>query len=183
MISPQNDPRRGLVLGQPRRFIKGHHRQPVVAWYRQTNRGRRVFLHVQRAEKALGKLLPPGAIVHHADGSRRDDAPLVICQDQAYHMQLHARMRIQAAGGNPWTDALCSRCHAVKPLKAFPMQRARFNGRHSYCRACLRAYEQGTALSLGASEITRCLKCRADWRLMPPDLSELAAQLGAQLLV
>jgi hypothetical protein len=148
-ISPQNDPRRGLVLGQPRRFIKGHHRQPVVAWYRQTNRGRRVFLHVQRAEKALGKLLPPGAIVHHADGSRRDDAPLVICQDQAYHMQLHARMRIQAAGGNPWTDALCSRCHAVgvtrivEPVFVLTSRAPRYRLAHPKSHAALSAAPTG----------------------------------------
>src|SRR3990167_4301210 len=77
------------------------------------------YVHRMRAERALGKPLPTGAVVHHTDGSKRADAPLVICQDNAYLRLLHRRMKIRAAGGNPNTDGFCTRCKQVKPIEAF----------------------------------------------------------------
>lgn len=51
--------------------------------------------HIVVAEKALGKRLPPGAIVHHVDEDKLNYAGtnLVICPNQAYHMLIHQRMR------------------------------------------------------------------------------------------
>lgn len=95
------------------------------------------LLHRIRAEKALGKPLPPGAIVHHADGTRRDDAPLVICPDDAYHMLLHRRMRIKAAGGNPNTDLICSKCKAVKHHDEFALKRTSVTGHNRWCKSCM----------------------------------------------
>lgn len=96
------------------------------------------LVHRQRAERALGHPLPATAMVHHADGSKRVDAPLVICQDAAYHGLLHARMRVKAAGGNPNTDKLCSRCRQPKPFDQFSHtnQRRAYLGRVAYCRPC-----------------------------------------------
>jgi hypothetical protein len=97
-LAPQTDKAKGWIKGQPKRFLRGH--QGRIQWGKATVKGYRMAtgrqrqtLHRRRAEKALGKPLPPGAEVHHADGSMRDDAPLVICQDRAYHMLLHKRMR------------------------------------------------------------------------------------------
>ncbi len=131
--------RKGCVKGYPRRFIAGHNgRLPVVTDYRKvmTETGEPIRVHRLRAERALGKPLPSRAVVHHADGTKRDDAQLVICEDQAYHMLLHARMRVRAAGGNPNTDALCGACRCVKPHAAFHANRHGAFGISTKCRAC-----------------------------------------------
>lgn len=59
--------------------------------------------HVLIAEKALGKPLPKGAVVHHADGDKKNNTPsnLVICPNEEYHQLLHARMRAKKDCGNP----------------------------------------------------------------------------------
>lgn len=61
------------------------------------------YEHIKIAERALGKPLPKGAIVHHVDGDRQNNEPtkLVVCPDQAYHLLLHARQRAMDACGNP----------------------------------------------------------------------------------
>jgi hypothetical protein len=92
---------RGLRKGEHQRYVLGHAGRQKwakehVKGYRYATGTKRTTLHRRRAELALGKPLPPGAEVHHADGSVADDAPLVICQDRAYHMLLHKRMRERA---------------------------------------------------------------------------------------
>ena len=58
--------------------------------------------HVVVAERTYGPL-PPGAIVHHADGDGLNNRSgnLVIVGSQRYHKLLHMRMRGLAATGNP----------------------------------------------------------------------------------
>jgi HNH endonuclease len=55
------------------------------------------------AEKALGKPLPKGAVVHHIDENPLNNTPtnLVICPNASYHRLLHYRMRALAACGSP----------------------------------------------------------------------------------
>ena len=57
-------------------------------------KGKLVYEHRHLAEKALGKPLPKGAIVHHmgAPDDNHGQFKLVICPDQEYHMLLHKRM-------------------------------------------------------------------------------------------
>ena len=56
--------------------------------------GKLVYEHRVLAEKALGRKLPRGAVVHHM-GEPDDNhgfCKLVICPDQEYHTLLHKRM-------------------------------------------------------------------------------------------
>lgn len=58
--------------------------------------GEKILEHIWIAERALGKKLPPGAVVHHMNEDKTDNFTplnLIICPDQAYHMLLHKRMR------------------------------------------------------------------------------------------
>jgi hypothetical protein len=52
------------------------------------------YEHRVLAEKALGKPLPKGAVVHHMYGpaDNHGEFKLIICPDQEYHMLLHKRM-------------------------------------------------------------------------------------------
>ena len=56
---------------------------------------RRTYEHILVAEKALGRRLPKGAVVHHANKKRSDNTPtnLVICPNETYHRLLHRRMK------------------------------------------------------------------------------------------
>ncbi len=67
--------------------------------------------HVIVAERALGKPLPKGAVVHHVDEDKSNNAPgnLVICPSMAYHSLLHIRMRAFAATGD-YNKRKCKIC-------------------------------------------------------------------------
>lgn len=112
-------------------------RTVAISGYRDRG-GKR--LHRLRAEKAFGKPLPAGVVVHHADGTKHDDAPLVICQDQSYHALLHARMRIFKAGGNPDMDAWCCYCKQPRPREEFHQRKNTFGRKPgsltTVCKSC-----------------------------------------------
>jgi hypothetical protein len=58
--------------------------------------------HVAVAEAALGKKLPPKAVVHHVDKNRSNNKPtnLVVCPDSSYHKLIHQRDDAYNACGN-----------------------------------------------------------------------------------
>lgn len=62
--------------------------------------GIKVKEHAAIAEKALGKPLPKGAVIHHVNGDKLDNRPenLVICPDEKYHHLLHTRTNAIDAG-------------------------------------------------------------------------------------
>lgn len=101
-----------------------------------THNGKTKLIHRLRAEHALGKPLPKGVIVHHADGSRSINAPLVICQDQRYHKFLHIRMDVLRAGGNPHTDRICWKCKQVKPMTSFYRTRVKAQTSEGIMKEC-----------------------------------------------
>ena len=67
------------------------------------------------AEKALGEPLPEKAVVHHIDGNTLNNANnnLVICQNQRYHMILHARKRALEGCGDA-NKRFCAVCNLWK---------------------------------------------------------------------
>lgn len=84
----------------------------------------------------MGKPLPRGAEVHHVDRNRYNNSPsnLVVCQDHAYHMLLHARQRVVDAGGNPNTQRICLTCKALK--FAHELSSGRLNPDRNQCKVC-----------------------------------------------
>lgn len=144
-IAATTQRRDGQFKGQPMRFIHGHNRRKPNEHveYRRLKiklglgSAGQVKIHRLRAERALGHPLPLRAEVHHADGSRDEDAPLVICQDRRYHQLLHSRMRVIAHGGDPNADSMCSVCQQPKPFSAFAKGASPYGCNHT-CRECLK---------------------------------------------
>lgn len=77
--------------------------------------------YVLVAEEILGKRLPRGAVVHHVDGDRSNNAPnnLVICQSQGYHSYLHLRQRaLRECGHATWRKCwICQEWDALENVK------------------------------------------------------------------
>lgn len=92
------------------------------------------------AEKALGKPLPKKAIVHHVneDPSIDSNKNLVICQDQAYHMLIHARTRIVMVGGCPSLHKICSDCKQLKNRSEFANYKRTWDQKYHLCFGCSR---------------------------------------------
>jgi hypothetical protein len=97
--------------------------------------GKLTRTHRIRAEAALGRSLPVGVDVHH-----HSETQLVICQDRSYHMLLESRTRVLRAGGDPNSEAICSRCLLPLPFSAFSLNKAQRSGRASVCKLCWAAY-------------------------------------------
>lgn len=151
-IATGNDARYGSVKGQPRRFIKGHDKrspsgrrlttQGYVAVYIPGHpRATKGFVleHVVMAERAVGRPLPIGAIVHHVNDNKQDNRRdnFAVLENHAEHRNLHVRRAVLRAGGNPWTQRVCCYCKVPKDFAAFykPKDRART----SECKECARS--------------------------------------------
>ena len=96
--------------------------------------GRAGYAHRNVAEKALGKKLPKGAIVHHVDEDKKNNTPtnLVICPSQAYHFLLHSRMEaLEACGHADW-----KKCHMCGLYSAPDCEDLRIIGRKVYHKTC-----------------------------------------------
>lgn len=94
-----------------------------------------VLEHILIAEKALGKPLPLGAVVHHC-GARDDQTQLVICENQAYHLLLHQRMRaLKACGHASWRK--CFFCKQYdKPENLY------IKGQNAHHKKCISQYRK-----------------------------------------
>jgi hypothetical protein len=90
------------------------------------------------AEKAIGKELPAGAIVHHVNENKADNrnANLVVCQDRAYHNFIHKRMRAVESGFPPHYRK-CAYCHSYDDP-----QKMTENYQHVYHCSCVNEYQR-----------------------------------------
>jgi hypothetical protein len=124
IISSQTNTKRGWIKGAHRRFLQGHHARINPPKYNGGKKTKGIYTliampghhradscgyvreHVLIAEKVLGKILPPKAVVHH-----HSSIQLVICQDQGYHRTLHRRTNAYNSCGHAnWR--LCRFCKA-----------------------------------------------------------------------
>lgn len=102
--------------------------------------GVRKFDHVRIAEKALGRELPVGAVVHHANGDRLDNRNenLVICPDRKYHNFLHMRIDAMEACGNPnWRK--CRHCQKYDDPSALRIYTTKTGSTQAWHTACANA--------------------------------------------
>lgn len=85
---------RGSKSGDKNHQYKGGIRKRKDGYHIQRGSREKPLSHRVIAEKALGRKLSRGEVVHHINCDKSDNRPcnLLICT-QAYHMQLHARMR------------------------------------------------------------------------------------------
>lgn len=156
-IATQTHHSRGLVKGEPRRFIYGHNTRgensptwkggrpksgiyPMVFAPDHPHAMKKGYVleHLVIASKALGKPLPPKAQVHHVNRDPRDNRPenLVICEDAAFHRLLHRRQdALEASGHADW-----KKCHFCKQWDDPSNLYNHPNGRHAHHRACVNAY-------------------------------------------
>lgn len=151
-LAKGTDGRFGLIKGEPVKFIHGHavagagngrwrggsyvRKDGYVACLKKDHPRASsiggVLEHVLIAEAALGKVLPPKAVIHHTDEQHGTVDPLgiVICPDDAYHKLLHIRSRALRESGNAnWRKCwVCKRYDDPRNL--------RINKAHVYHQEC-----------------------------------------------
>ncbi len=121
-------------------WIDGTYTDPRDGYvYVNIGPNQRQLEHIVIAEKALGHKLPTGAVVHHWDEnpSNNSSENLLICQDNAYHRLIHARMsRIKDTGSLDLKR--CCACKQIKPLTEFNHHKSKSSwSRKNYeCRVC-----------------------------------------------
>lgn len=151
-LATRNDDRHAAIKGQPTRFLRGHQRRRLglidhVGGYRlasapghaRATHGR-ILEHVAIVESVLGRALPDGAVIHHVNEIKGDNrnANLAVLQGQREHVELHARLRVLRAGGNPWTQRLCCYCHHPKAFDDF-YRHLKDREYSSACKDCSRS--------------------------------------------
>jgi len=119
-ISDRTSTKWGTIKGQPRRFINHHNVKPgqrhpawnggkkyddasgILIWnpyHPRANISGYVLEHILIAERILGHPPPLLVVIHHPNGNQ-DNSVFVICENQAYHLFLHQRIRALGACGH-----------------------------------------------------------------------------------
>lgn len=146
----------GHIKGEPVRFVRGH--QNSINKYRggkakhssgyemimakgHPRADKRGYIpkSVWIVEQILGKQLPLGAIIHHVDSDKTNDAKInyVVCQDKSYNNLLHRRERaLKACGHASWRK--CKICKNYDDPANLVIGKRTKNGSqsiyHSECR-------------------------------------------------
>jgi hypothetical protein len=137
------------IKGEPRRFVYGHAQTGLkdksLNWrggkninskgYVEIYQNKKSYIleHIFIAEKALGKPLPPKAVVHHVDENKTNNFPnnLVICQNNIYHKLLHKRLRaLNICGHADWE--ICQFCKKYDD----PKNLIHTKDKHKYHNSC-----------------------------------------------
>lgn len=156
-LAKEDNKQKKREKGRPNRFVHGHNNAGANHWewkngralthsgyvgirdrtrsHARVNFNRYVREHILIAEKALGKPLPPEAVVHHIDHDKSNNrrGNLVICQDQAYHLLLHHREKALKACGNPNFRA-CRFCKKWDDPNNMVYTKVNFTYYHRDCR-------------------------------------------------
>lgn len=63
-------------------------------YYVQRRNGKRVWVHIEAAEKKLGRKLQESEMVHHVDGNKLGNSPdnLYVCKDRQEHQSIHNQL-------------------------------------------------------------------------------------------
>jgi hypothetical protein len=157
-ISEKKSTKVGFVKGKPRRFLKGHNLKGsnnhiwnggkyisshgyvrvLMPEHSRADVDGYVYEHILVCEKALGKPLPLGAEPHHINENKSDNRPsnLIVCQDRAYHLILHQRMRaLKDCGHASWRKCfVCKKYDSPENLSNVQ------KGRAPYHSSCINAY-------------------------------------------
>lgn len=123
-------------MHKPRKNRNGEGSVMPNGYLRRMVDGKSQLEHIRVAERALGKPLPPGAIVHHWDENRLNNAPtnLAVFPSNGYHRLIHQRMdALKASGHANWRKCrFCQRHDAPEHLFI-----SKTNVHH---RECMNAY-------------------------------------------
>lgn len=109
--------------------------------------GKLVRMQTIVAERAIGKKLPLGAIVHHVDNDKlnNENWNLVICPSDAYHAIMHMRTRAYDATGN----ANMRKCLYCKQYDLPENMRLNKHSRSIFHPACDREYQKNRRVANG----------------------------------
>lgn len=112
---------------------------PLLCETHPKRQRRTIEEHIHICESALGGPLPEKSEVHHWNGKKHDNRNenLVICQDRAYHMLLHARQRRLKDTGD-FSLKRCHKCNEISPLADFPKNKNNWDGTAFLCFKCIR---------------------------------------------
>lgn len=108
-----------------------------------------VYEHRALVEELIGFKLTSKQIVHHIDENPLNNHPsnLIVCENQKYHLLLHARQDAINRGQNIKLQGHCGRCGLVKDKNQFSKNKRMVFGIHNICSKCQSTYKKEKGLN------------------------------------